>query len=523
MRVLLLDLNPLDYTHRPVHPYGLEMIATRLKQELPSAQVQITNPFLYPNPKEYIARTIADFQPSIIGITLRNIENGLFYCDYFSQNRLGTHVYIDSIKGIVDEIKMKTNVPMVIGGGGYSCAPEEFLGELSVPIGIVGPGEESFCKLCNLINDNQFQLDDIRKNLHEFPGVVISEEEGLCTSPVISNDISVAPNIERSSEYDLFPKFFPDFSMPIRFSTGCSKRCSFCTEHINLGKVIFRDTDEIIEEIKYVNEECGVNNIWLTCSEINLPNDKPLIRLCEKIIEHNLQHNSFASYFFPQPFSEDLFKLLKQAGFKNIVFSANHFNDAVLQRNAVGITKREILKTVEVACQDSSYPISFAIVFGQPGETEETIEDVFTTIKFIDEKFINGIEVNYYAGVLLYPNTPLSNYTLGKIASNEHVISHGKDYIDSALYSTPYPPTELMKLLQNKVENLDLKGVCRVMNTETIEDPNVIDLYRALAFLSVKKSEEGKQLYRKAREVLSSDPGYSTLFNNFERLYKWST
>ena len=58
------------------------------------------------------------------------------------------------------------------------------------------------------------------------------------------------------------------------------------------------------------------------------------------------------------------------------------------------------------------------------------------------------------------------------------------------------------------------------MNTETIEDPNVINLYRALSLLSTKKSEEGKRLYNKARASLINNPEYSMLFSNFEKTYK---
>ena len=88
------------------------------------------------------------------------------------------------------------------------------------------------------------------------------------------------------------------------------------------------------------------------------------------------------------------------------------------------------------------------LIFGLPGETEETIAETIDFVRSLPE----SIEVVYSAGARVYPHTPLA-----RIAEQEPERLVGADdptFLTPVVYSRPWPPRELARRLDEQLRDL---------------------------------------------------------------------
>jgi hypothetical protein len=92
------------------------------------------------------------------------------------------------------------------------------------------------------------------------------------------------------------------------------------------------------------------------------------------------------------------------------------------------------------------------LIFGLPGETEETIEETVAFVCGLPRE----IEVVYSAGARVYPHTPLS-----RLAVKEPERLVGADdptFLEPVAYSRPWPPRELARRLDEAFADLPHVG-----------------------------------------------------------------
>ena len=82
-------------------------------------------------PPGELRREIAEFQPEIIGLSIRNIDN---------QDSTGPVSYVPEVKDLVARLRELTQAPIVLGGGGFSVMPREFMEYTGADFGMVGEG-----------------------------------------------------------------------------------------------------------------------------------------------------------------------------------------------------------------------------------------------------------------------------------------------------------------------------------------------------------------------------------------------
>ena len=81
---------------------------------------------------EAVEREVRLFQPGLVGISVRNIDN---------VNLLNEQYYIDNIKTIVATIRAASGAKIVLGGAGFSLIPDLILKETGADYGVIGEGE----------------------------------------------------------------------------------------------------------------------------------------------------------------------------------------------------------------------------------------------------------------------------------------------------------------------------------------------------------------------------------------------
>jgi radical SAM superfamily enzyme YgiQ (UPF0313 family) len=119
------------------------------------------------------------------------------------------------------------------------------------------------------------------------------------------------------------------------------------------------------------------------------------------------------------------------------------------------------------------------LIFGLPGETEETIAETIGFVRSLPE----SIEVVYSAGARVYTPTPLA-----KIAEHEPERLVGADdatFLTPVVYSRPWPPRELARWLDEHLR--ELPNVSRVGVAYGTGQTTLSDAYRVVL------SQDGKR------------------------------
>jgi radical SAM superfamily enzyme YgiQ (UPF0313 family) len=98
------------------------------------------------------------------------------------------------------------------------------------------------------------------------------------------------------------------------------------------------------------------------------------------------------------------FKLMKQAGFRFVLFGLESANQATLDRLQKGIKVADILDGAEAATR-AGLDVHVTVMFGYPWETSE---DIARTVKLARELLIRGIAYTLQVTLVIpYPGTPL--------------------------------------------------------------------------------------------------------------------
>jgi len=88
-----------------------------------------------PHPEAAVSEDIKCFEPDVIGISVRNLDN----CDY-----LHPHSYLPEIRKIVEACRSASRAVIVAGGAAVGLASEMIAGYLGCDLAVAGEGETAF-------------------------------------------------------------------------------------------------------------------------------------------------------------------------------------------------------------------------------------------------------------------------------------------------------------------------------------------------------------------------------------------
>ncbi|MEK7332995.1 MAG: cobalamin-dependent protein, partial [Nitrospirota bacterium] len=129
MRILLISSN-IAMSPYPIYPLGVSMIAGALTTA--GHEVRQFDFLQQDKSMDAIAQEIKQFNPELIGISVRNIDNA---------NLMNEQFYIEVVRDIVKKIREVSGSKVIMGGAGFSLIPGLILEETGADYGIVGEGE----------------------------------------------------------------------------------------------------------------------------------------------------------------------------------------------------------------------------------------------------------------------------------------------------------------------------------------------------------------------------------------------
>lgn len=414
MRILLISVNR-ERMPFPVFPLGLAYIAGALKEGC--HQIEVMDLCFSQGVSADLNNTLHRFQPDLIGISLRNLDN-LTYPTSVS--------YLKEVEEVVGICRRSSSSRLVIGGSGYSLAPQELLQNLNVDFGIVGEGEEIFRHLVKSIE----QGDPISPS----PYLLIKQKP----FPPLIEGARVYPI--RSPDRTFFEthRYFEEGGMGnIQTKRGCPFLCIYCTYPLLEGRRIrTRKTEEVVEEIQQLVEE-GVDYIYFVDDIFNYP-PSYAEELCREMIRKKVDVK-WSAFVNPSFLSEALLQWMKEAGCEGIEFGTDSGSPRMLENYKKSFTQADILQSSKI-CSKLNVNHCHYLLFGGPGENEETIEESFQLMDQLDPTAVIAM-----LGIRIYPGTEMEQISLA-----QGVIHRDTPLIYPYFYISPALEGRLNEIIQEK-------------------------------------------------------------------------
>ncbi len=374
----ILLINPNRYCSPPVIPVGLEYVASSL--EGAGYNTRMLDLCFTDDHITTIHESLRDTRPLFAGITIRNIDSALYNNNIF---------FLPDIARIIDEVK-KFNIPVVLGGAGFSGAPDIILSETGADFGITGPADIAVKELA----------DTLSHGARPEGNIISGWNTGI--------DSRHSPKRPLGIDY----KKYIDNGGVVGFATqfGCSEHCPYCLE---AGKrVLFRDPEAVISELAFLSEN-GHASFHLCDSEYNLDLGYSE-RFAEMLAEANLSI-SWALYLKPAPWSEKLFSSLKRSGAVSITLSVDSF---ILSSSISRYNNYDVVSIIRI-CRELGIKLAVDLLTGYP---RESVSSTAASMELFRKHRPDTVGVNSFFRI--YPDTELRRFIDGNnsisILANEN-------------------------------------------------------------------------------------------------------
>ena len=409
MRVLFISLNSSRLL-MPTFPLGLASLVASLGPGHPFKAID----FMFePDPRQKVMAGLEEFQPEIIALSLRNIDN---------QDSCFPEFFFPEVHEFCRWLRTHTQAPVVLGGSAFSICPQELLDYLEADMGIVGEGELSFRALVESYP---------RGDWTAIPGLVWQDQghwQENPARPVRDLDILPDPALEYFTPQQ-YHEAVGSARLPgvitIQSRRGCPMRCRYCTTaRLEGTQVRTRSPEKVAALMADGYHRFGLRRFYFVDNIFNHPRDYAR-RLCLVIKQLNLplEWSCLINPAFPD---EELFHLIREAGGTQVQVGNESGSDLVLTNLGKGFNRRQVEETLQLL-QRADLRYSCFLLMGGPGETPATVQESVALLEGY-----HPFMVNLKAGIRIYPHTALYDQALA-----EGVITPGDNLLWPHFYLSP--------------------------------------------------------------------------------------
>ena len=396
MRVLLVNTNRMKPA---IAAIGLDYLADSVLAA--GHEVQLLDLCFASDVPAEITGAVHSFNPTVIGVTIRNIDD----C-YFS----GQRFFLPEIKEIVTSLRRVTEVPVVLGGVGYSTAPAAVLEFCRADFGIAGEGERAFVELLRAL--------ERRPIFSRIPNLVYRENGAIRQNPAVPVDLTQLPP-RRRSLVDNGLYFRKGGQAGFETRRGCRMDCIYCADPVAQGRAVrLLPPNATAAELSVLVAQ-GIDHFHTCDSEFNLPPGHAM-DVCHAILDAGLaQKIRWYAYCAPTPFDDTMAGLFQRAGCAGIDFGADSGSKEVLRRLGRHFTPADLVGTAQI-CRRHGIPFMYDLLLGGPGETPGTVRETIDLMRRVEPDCV-GLSL----GMRVYPNTPMADMIRGGDGLASHPDIHG--------------------------------------------------------------------------------------------------
>ncbi|HEX9021874.1 MAG TPA: lipid biosynthesis B12-binding/radical SAM protein [Nitrospirota bacterium] len=393
MKIILISAN-VTMSPYPIYPLGLSIIAaalTKAGHEVRQIDLLHRNHSL-----DEVARDISSFNPGLIGISVRNIDN---------VNLMNEQYYIQNVKNIVERVRDVTNVKVLLGGAGFSLIPELILQETGADYGIIGEGELLAVEFAN----------NAEKGIYPTQKLIGS------SARLSSDQISSALYDERLIEFYLHSGNIAS----VQTKRGCTYKCVYCTYPLLEGPHLRRRNPRaVVDDIELLRDKHKTKYLFFVDSVFN-DEEGAYLDVIDEMLRRNVSV-PWTGFFKPRGLTDEIVERMKRTGFAAAEVGADAACDITLKRMGKSFTFRDIVECNELFMRHGITTSHF-FMFGGPGETEKTVQEGIRNILGLKK-----CVVFIFMGIRILPETPLA-----RLAIKEKLIAPDDGLLKPAYYLSP--------------------------------------------------------------------------------------
>ena len=412
MKVLFISANR-ENINMPTLPMGLGCVAAATQKD--GHEVRFIDLLTAGASGAAINKTIDEFAPQVIGISVRNIDD---------QAMDSTQFMLDEAKAVVALCRKLSNSPLVLGGAGYSIFPQSALAYVGADMGIQGEGEAAFALLLKHI--------ERQGDLSRVPGLYLPGR-GLQAKRTFIKDLDSLPFPQPSLLVSANSEN-TDYWLPFQTRRGCPLECSYCSTATIEGHLYRqRSPAAVVKELaRWV--VAGFTRVFFVDNTFNLPQSYAM-DLCKRLAEASL-NTTWRCILYPNKISEDLVKAMADAGCREVSMGFESGDNDMLQILNKRFNTDDICRTSKLLADYGIRRLGF-LMLGGPGETRESVVRSFD---FVESLNLDALKIT--RGIRIYPYTRLA-----KIAVEDGMIHSA----DDLLFPRFYMVEELKQWLENYV------------------------------------------------------------------------
>ncbi len=318
----------------------------------------------------------------ILDYLVENITREQLKISLKSSDAVGI-TFIDNFQLVADISKiirkLNPRIPIIIGGSYCSFLPKDSLVKIpEADISVIGEGEQVILEIVNHLNGT--------KKLSDIHGIYYRTKKSIKSGkrPKIIKDLDTLPfparHLVEKHEYGISPWHYKIMNnvTALISSRGCPFSCGFCSKYSNViedWKFRMRSAENVVNELIEINKK--YNSVVIVDDNF-LADKKRAYQIFDMILESNIDMEFFIEGARVDTADKKLYKKMKKAGVKTILYGLESGNQDVLDFYNKNITLNQIQKAIKLA-REMNFFVYTSFIIGAPIETKKQIEN---TIKF---------------------------------------------------------------------------------------------------------------------------------------------
>ncbi len=372
--------------------------------------------YIYPMIPAYAATMLKEYGFDVIWNDA--IAEGISYSEYKRYYK-EQHFDLVMIESKTPVIQMHWNIIrdlkyispdtiIVLVGDHVTAYPEESMNNCPVDYVLTGGNYDFLLKnLCTNLRDNEgtLNIEGLDK------GIYYRKDEQICNTGrfVLDQDLNKLPFIDRElTQWHLYSEKNGNYSkLPGTYTMAARDcwhhRCTFCSWTTLYPQYLMRSPESLLDEVGMLIEKYGVKEIMDDSGAF--PIGEWLRTFCKGMIERGYNKKVIMDCNMRLcALSFDDYKLMKEAGFRFVLFGMESANQDTLDRVDKAEKIEDMIESLRMAKKAGLSP-HITLMFGYPWEDEVQIKNTVRLGQMILKK---NLAHTLQATVLIpYPGTPL--------------------------------------------------------------------------------------------------------------------
>lgn len=268
---------------------------------------------------------------------------------------------------VTEYIKQHSQGIVIVGGPHASNCSEECLRVAKVDYAMNGEGDHSIIECVRGVSPTSVggmcYLDD--GNYIDKPRVSIKD---LDTLPYPDRDAFGLKHYKR--------KIHGYNAIHLVTLRGCPYNCSFCDRESVGRNLRYRSVQNVMNEIDLLVGQYGTR-AFVIYDDIFTLNKERLLEFC---VEFKLRRLMWRCWSRADTLDEEKLQTMKDAGLTSITIGIESGSDKILSNINKGTTAEDNRQAL-LLCKKVGVPVRCSLMYGNPGETKETIEETIMLVR----------------------------------------------------------------------------------------------------------------------------------------------